>query len=155
VASPLLWALLHAAFVLAMSAAQIAYWHFAASAQAESDRQREDAASAAEDALRTAARGGQPAGSGGGPGGRRRGRPQHRAGPGTRAVLARVAGTGERLGSEAGEALLTFERRWVTPAAPSTAAPSRSGRRWTPRTRPSTRSATSARPSPTSRRSPG
>src|SRR4051794_10486051 len=40
VANPLLWALLHAAFVLAMSAAQIAYWHFAASAQVESDRQR-------------------------------------------------------------------------------------------------------------------
>ena len=110
VASPLLWALLHAAFVLAMSAAQIAYWHFAASAQAESDRQREDAAWAAEDALRTAAH-----------------EASQREAEAARAaadevarntelaqelerVLARVAGTGQRLGSEAGEALLTFER---------------------------------------------
>jgi methyl-accepting chemotaxis protein len=38
-ASPLLWALLHAVFVLAMCAAQMAYWHFGASAQRENERE--------------------------------------------------------------------------------------------------------------------
>jgi methyl-accepting chemotaxis protein len=109
VAQPLLWALLHAAFVLAMSAAQIAYWHFAAAAQAEADRQRQDAARAAEDALRTAAEEAS-----------RREAEAARAAADEVArnaelaqelerVLGRVAETGHRLGAEAGEALLTFE----------------------------------------------
>jgi methyl-accepting chemotaxis protein len=110
VANPLLWALLHAAFVLAMSAAQIAYWHFAASAQAESDRQREDAAWAAQDALRTAAheasqREAEAARSAADEVARNAELAKE-----LERVLARVADTGERLGSEAGEALLTFER---------------------------------------------
>jgi methyl-accepting chemotaxis protein len=109
VANPLLWALLHAVFVLAMSAAQIAYWHFAASAQAEHDRQREDAARAAEGALRSAAEEAS-----------RREADAARAAADEVArnaelarqleqVLSRVADTGDRLGSEAGEALLAFE----------------------------------------------
>jgi methyl-accepting chemotaxis protein len=109
VANPLGWAVLHAVFVLAMSAAQIAYWHFAAAAQTESDRQREAAASAAEEALRDAATEAS-----------RREAEASRAAADEVArnsdlaqeleqVLSRVAETGNRLGAEAGEALLAFE----------------------------------------------
>jgi methyl-accepting chemotaxis protein len=50
-ANPLPWALLHAVFVLAMCVAQMAYWKFAAVAQAEADRSASETA----DALRLAA----------------------------------------------------------------------------------------------------
>jgi methyl-accepting chemotaxis protein len=109
VANPFGWAVLHAAFVLAMSAAQIAYWHFAAAAQVESDRQRQDAAGAAEEALREAAN--EAA---------RREAEASRSAADELArnsdltqeleqVLSRVAATGNRLGSEAGDALQAFE----------------------------------------------
>jgi methyl-accepting chemotaxis protein len=50
-ANPLPWALLHAAFVLAMCVAQMAYWKFAAVAQAEAEQISAETA----DALRVAA----------------------------------------------------------------------------------------------------
>jgi methyl-accepting chemotaxis protein len=54
-ANPLPWAVLHATFVLAMCGAQMAYWKFAATAQAESDAIRERVTAENEDALRASA----------------------------------------------------------------------------------------------------
>jgi methyl-accepting chemotaxis protein len=54
-ANPLPWALLHAAFVLAMCAAQIAYWRYAAVAQAETEQIRAQVTAENEEALRGAA----------------------------------------------------------------------------------------------------
>jgi methyl-accepting chemotaxis protein len=53
-ANPLPWALLHAAFVIAMCAAQMAYWRFSAVAQAESERIREQVSAETEGTLRAA-----------------------------------------------------------------------------------------------------
>ncbi|WP_344129270.1 methyl-accepting chemotaxis protein [Luedemannella flava] len=53
-ASPATWALLHATFVLAMCAAQVVYWRFAAVQRVEVDRERQEAAEAIEEALRAA-----------------------------------------------------------------------------------------------------
>jgi methyl-accepting chemotaxis protein len=54
-ANPLPWAVLHATFVLAMCAAQMAYWRFSAVAQEESDRIREQVSAETEGTLRAAA----------------------------------------------------------------------------------------------------
>jgi methyl-accepting chemotaxis protein len=108
-ANPIWWALLHAAFVLGMCAAQVVYWRFAAQAQAEADRIQAETADRAERALREAAESA---------GGREAEAARAAAAEVERStglareleqVLARVAATGDRLGTEAGEALLTFE----------------------------------------------
>jgi methyl-accepting chemotaxis protein len=106
---PLLWALMHAVFVLAMSAAQMAYWRFSADAQRDADAERDRIGREAERALRDAA-----------DEARRREAEAARAAESevrhsaqlTReleAVLARVGETGTRLGDEAGAALRAFE----------------------------------------------
>jgi methyl-accepting chemotaxis protein len=108
-ANPFFWALLHAAFVLGMCAAQVVYWRFAAQAQAESDRIQAETTERAERALREAADSAS---------GREADAARSAASEVERStelareleqVLARVAATGDQLGSEAGEALLTFE----------------------------------------------
>jgi methyl-accepting chemotaxis protein len=53
--NPLPWALLHAVFVLAMCAAQMAYWHFAAAAQREAECELARAGEESDAALRAAA----------------------------------------------------------------------------------------------------
>jgi methyl-accepting chemotaxis protein len=108
-ANPLAWALLHAAFVLAMCAAQVAYWRFSARAQEEADRQREEVSAAGERALRLAIEDAQ----------RREAEAAERAAAEVdrsgdlarrlEQVLAEVARTGDRLGADAGEALVAFE----------------------------------------------
>ena len=54
-AAPLGWAVLHAAFVLAMCGALIVYWRFAADTQAEGAELRDRTTREAEEALRNAA----------------------------------------------------------------------------------------------------
>ncbi len=108
-ANPLFWALLHAGFVLGMCAAQVVYWRFAADAQAESERLRAETTHAAEQALRGVAEEAS----------RREGEAARSAASELEhstelareleQVLTRVAGTGDRLGAEAGEALLACE----------------------------------------------
>jgi methyl-accepting chemotaxis protein len=107
--NPLAWAILHAVFVLAMCAAQMVYWKFAADHQAESARERQRVTDEAELALRDAA---EEAAR----------REQESAAEAARQVsrsqelamrleevLADVGHTGARLGRDAGEALSTFE----------------------------------------------
>jgi len=108
-ARPLLWALLHAAFVLAMCAAQMAYWRFSADAQREADQTRDELSREAEEALRATveqARQNEAQAS------RAAADEVERSSELARtleAVLRRVADTGTRLGDEAGHALVTFE----------------------------------------------
>jgi methyl-accepting chemotaxis protein len=106
---PLLWALLHASFVLAMSAAQVVYWRFAGAAQAEVERQRAESTRSAEEALRDSAAQASR---------READAARVAASEVTRSedlarqleqVLVRVADTGNRLGAEAGDALRAFE----------------------------------------------
>jgi methyl-accepting chemotaxis protein len=107
--NPFWWALLHAAFVLAMCAAQVVYWRFAADAQDEAERTKADAALQAEQALRAAA---DEAGRREGEAARSAASEVERSSELARElerVLTRVAETGDRLGTEAGAALLAFE----------------------------------------------
>jgi len=109
-ANPLAWALLHAVFVLAMCGAQVAYWRFSARAQEEATRQREEATAEGERALRMTideARGREAAAAE-----RAAAEVARNADLARRleSVLAEVARTGDRLGSDAGEALTAFER---------------------------------------------
>jgi methyl-accepting chemotaxis protein len=108
-ADPLPWALLHAAFVLAMSAAQMAYWRFSAVAQRDADAERDRMARDAEQALRASADEAQRREA---DAARAAAVEVERSGALAReleAVLARVAATGTRLGEEAGAALHAFE----------------------------------------------
>ncbi|GAA1029882.1 hypothetical protein GCM10009557_19960 [Virgisporangium ochraceum] len=108
-ANPFFCALLHAAFVLGMCAAQVVFWRFAAQAQAESDRIQAETTERAERALREAA---DSADEREADAARSAASEVERSTELAREleqVLARVAATGDRLGSEAGEALLTFE----------------------------------------------
>jgi methyl-accepting chemotaxis protein len=107
-AHPLPWALMHAAFVLAMCAAQIAYWVFAAAAQEESEADLARAAADSEEALRVAAdeaaaREAAAAGSAAGELARREAMAAQ-----LQEVLAAVAESGQRLGTDTGEALQAF-----------------------------------------------
>jgi methyl-accepting chemotaxis protein len=108
-ANPFAWAVLHAVFVLAMCAAQMVYWKFAADHQTEAAAERRQVAEEAELALREAA---QEAAR----------REQEAAAEAARqvsrsrelaarleAVLADVGDTGAKLGLDAGQALSTFE----------------------------------------------
>jgi methyl-accepting chemotaxis protein len=109
-ANPLAWALLHAAFVLAMCGAQVAYWRFSARAQEEATRQREEVTERGERALRLAIEQAQ----------RREADAAERAAAEVarnadlarrlESVLAEVARTGDRLGVDAGEAIAAFEQ---------------------------------------------
>jgi methyl-accepting chemotaxis protein len=108
-AHPFVWALLHAAFVLAMCAAQVVYWHFSAVAQRDADDGRDRMTRDGEQALREVADEAKR---------RERDATQAAAAEVARngrlaqeleAVLARVAETGARLGDEAGAALVEFE----------------------------------------------
>ena len=106
---PFWWALLHAVFVLAMCAAQVVYWRFAAETQEETERVKAEAAQVAERALRQAAdeasqREANAARSAASELERSSGLARE-----LEQVLTRVADTGNRLGSEAGDALLAFE----------------------------------------------
>jgi methyl-accepting chemotaxis protein len=108
-AQPLLWALMHAAFVLAMCAAQMAYWRFSADAQREADQVREELGREAEEALRATV---QQAKHSEAEASRAAADEVERSGELARtleAVLARVAETGTRLGDEAGQALVAFQ----------------------------------------------
>jgi methyl-accepting chemotaxis protein len=108
-ARPLLWALLHAAFVLAMCVAQMAYWRFSADAQREADQVREELSREAEEALRATV---EQAKHSEAEASRAAAGEVERSGELARtleAVLARVAETGTRLGDEAGQALVTFQ----------------------------------------------
>jgi methyl-accepting chemotaxis protein len=108
-ANPLFWALLHAGFVLAMCAAQMAYWHFGASAQREAERELSRAADASAEALRTAAAAVEE---------RERaarreaaaevGRSEELAGR-LEALLGRVGETGGRLRGDADQSMQAFE----------------------------------------------
>jgi methyl-accepting chemotaxis protein len=107
---PLGWVLLHAAFVVAMCAAQVVYWKFAADQQAETDLQRRrdavDSEQALRDAADTAAGREQVAAA---EAAHQIARSHELAGQ-LETVLADVGRTGARLGEDAGEALQTFER---------------------------------------------
>ena len=107
--NPLLWALLHAGFVLAMCAAQAAYWRFSATAQRLEDEARQQLSADAEQALTRAAEEAR----------RREQEAAAKADAELRRsaelaarlenVLARVGDTGTRLGDDAGAALSTLE----------------------------------------------
>jgi methyl-accepting chemotaxis protein len=108
-AHPLVWALLHALFVLMMCAAQVAYWRFSASAQADATRRQEQVTKQAEETLRTAAEEASV---------REEAAAREAAVQVARSeelalelesVLARIGETGTRLGDEAGGALRTCE----------------------------------------------
>ena len=107
--NPLLFALLHAAFVLAMCCAQVAYWRFSAAAQGRADIERQQVAAAAEEELTDAIRAAE----------QRAAEEARRAGAELErnsllatqleGVLANVAATGQRLGREAGDAINAFD----------------------------------------------
>lgn len=107
--NPFLYAFLHAAFVLAMVAAQLTYWRFSASTQEEADRTTASLAADARVALETAADDAN----------RREERAAADAaaqlarsdelGTQLEAVLSRVTEAGVRLGNEAGEAMQSFQ----------------------------------------------
>ena len=108
-AHPFWWALLHAVFVLAMCAAQVVYWRFAAETQAETERVKAESAQVAEQTLRQVAdeasrREANAAQSAASELERSSGLARE-----LEQVLTRVADTGNRLGTEAGDALLAFE----------------------------------------------
>jgi methyl-accepting chemotaxis protein len=107
--NPFGWAVMHAAFVLAMCAAQMAYWRFSAVAQQQADLDRDRVTRDAEEHLRTAAalatdREAEAARNAA----EEVERNSHLARE-LEAVLLRVSATGDRLGHEAGEALAAFE----------------------------------------------
>ncbi|GIJ51191.1 hypothetical protein Val02_80770 [Virgisporangium aliadipatigenens] len=107
--NPFAWALMHAAFVLAMCAAQMAYWRFSAVAQGQADIVRDQVTRDAEEHLRRAA---EQAKEREAEAARSAAEEVERNAVLAReleAVLRRVAGTGDRLGTEAGEALAAFE----------------------------------------------
>jgi methyl-accepting chemotaxis protein len=108
-ANPLPWALLHAAFVLAMCAAQVVYWRFGASAQEEAELLQAETAHAAAENLRDTA---DQANRREADAASAAAAEMARSGDLTRQleqVLGRVAETGNRLGAEAGEAMLAAE----------------------------------------------
>ena len=108
-ATPVPYVLLHAGYVLAVCAAQMAYWRFAATAQAEAERARAQHAAAGEAALRDAAaqaamREEAAAADATAQLNRREEMAERLEG-----VLTSVADTGVRLGTAAGEAMGAFE----------------------------------------------
>jgi methyl-accepting chemotaxis protein len=107
--NPLAYALLHAAFVLAMVAGSIAYWRFAGTAQAEADASRELATADSEAALRRVAD--DASGREAAAAADANAQLQRSEELATRleAVLGSVADSGVRLGAEAGEAMESFE----------------------------------------------
>jgi methyl-accepting chemotaxis protein len=107
-AHPLPYALMHAGFVLAMCAAQVAYWLFAAQAQEEADQIRSAAADGTEAALREAAA--DAAGREGVAAASAREQLARREEMAARLqeVLASVAESGQRLGARTGSALDSF-----------------------------------------------
>jgi methyl-accepting chemotaxis protein len=105
----LAYALLHAAFVLAMVAASIAYWRFAATAQREADASREHATADSEAALRRVADEAAQREAAAVADARAQLHRSEELATKLEAVLASVADSGVRLGTEAGEAMESFE----------------------------------------------
>jgi methyl-accepting chemotaxis protein len=108
-AHPILFALLHAGFVLAMCLTQLTYWRFAAQAEASADIERERLAAENADKLRalaeSATRREQEAATNAAEQVARSEELGHRL----ETVLADVADAGVRLGAEAGSAMESFE----------------------------------------------
>ena len=106
---PILFTLLHAAFVIAMCATQLGYWQFSRAAEVEVNAERAQAAEASQAALREAA----------GEAGCREAEADANAAAQVarseqmsttlESVLSDVADAGVRLGAEAGEAMRSFE----------------------------------------------
>jgi methyl-accepting chemotaxis protein len=108
-ANPVAWGLVHAGFVLAMCAAQMAYWHFGASAQREAELELARAAEANAEALRAAAAGSHDREQAA----RREAavevlRSEELAGR-LESLLARVGETGTRLQGDADRSMTAFE----------------------------------------------
>ncbi|GAA0745073.1 hypothetical protein Drose_10355 [Dactylosporangium roseum] len=108
-AHPVLFVLLHAGFVLAMCLTQLAYWRFAATAEAESDAERALVASENQAALRAAADDAGRREEAAASSAAEEVANSERLGRRLETVLADVAGAGVRLGAEAGAAMRSFE----------------------------------------------
>jgi methyl-accepting chemotaxis protein len=108
-AHPFRYAMLHAVFVLCMCAAQVAYWKFSVTSQQEADQARERTETEARTALeRAAAEAAQREDAAAAEAGAQLARREELAGQ-LEQVLNRVAETGVRLASEAGDAMEIFQ----------------------------------------------
>ena len=108
-AHPYRYVFLHAGFVVAMCATQIAYWRFARTAEAESDAEREKVAMDSQAALRDAAENASRREAEAAADAAQQLARSEELGSKLESVLAEVAGAGVRLGTEAGDAMQSFE----------------------------------------------
>ena len=108
-ANPYLYVLLHAGFVIAMCATQIAYWRFARTAESEADAERDKISMANQAALRDAADEASRREASAAADATQQLARSEELGTKLESVLAEVAAAGVRLGTEAGDAMQSFE----------------------------------------------
>jgi methyl-accepting chemotaxis protein len=106
---PYLFVLLHAGFVVAMCATQVAYWRFARTAEAEGDAERENVAMESQAALHEAVENASRREAEAAAVAAQQLARSEELGSKLESVLAEVAGAGVRLGTEAGDAMQSFE----------------------------------------------
>jgi methyl-accepting chemotaxis protein len=107
--NPIPWVLLHAAFVLAMCAAQVAYWRFSAQVQHEAEAAMLSASTASELTLRAMTEDAQRLEQEAAAAAAIELRRSEDLARRLEAVLAEISATGQRLGKEAGEAMREFD----------------------------------------------
>jgi methyl-accepting chemotaxis protein len=107
-AHPLPFVLMHAGFVLAMCAAQVAYWLFAASAQEEAERDRDASADGTQAALRAAAADAADRTAAAATSAQEELAKREEMAARLQEVLVSVAESGQRLGAQTGSALDSF-----------------------------------------------
>src|SRR5690242_15323517 len=106
---PYLFVLLHAGFVVAMCATQLAYWRFARTAEAEADAEREKVAVDNQAALHEAVENASRRASEAAADAAQQLARSEELGSKLESVLGEVADAGVRLGTEAGDAMQSFE----------------------------------------------
>jgi methyl-accepting chemotaxis protein len=106
---PYWFVLLHAGFVIAMCGTQIAYWRFARTAEIEADAERENGAQESEKALQAVADEASQREAAAAADAAQQLTRSEELGSKLESVLAEVAGAGVRLGTEAGDAMQSFE----------------------------------------------
>ncbi len=106
---PYMYVLLHVVFVIAMCATQIAYWRFAHTAEAEADAERDKVTQESQAALQAVADGASRREAEAAADAASQLARSEELGSKLESVLAEVAGAGVRLGTEAGDAMQSFE----------------------------------------------